>query len=198
PVQFGSLRTAPGDLHYADVSGPDGFPDGIVDGADRVVIGNPFPLWLYGMNVSMSYKGMDLSILAQGTGEVDRLMTGNGQLPFNDERSNALSYWIDRWTPENPSTTLPRLGGANNSQVSSFYVEDASYLRIKNIELGYSLPVSLMRKAGIGKMRLFVSGHNLVTFTKMKNFDPERSATNVGARNAPLYKVVTGGLNFTF
>jgi TonB-linked SusC/RagA family outer membrane protein len=198
PTQFGSLRTAPGDLRYADLGGPDGVPDGIIDGNDRVVIGNPYPLWLYGMNVNLSYKGIDLAILAQGIAEVDRLMTGNGQLPFNDDRSNALTYWTNRWTPENPSTKLPRLGGSNNAEVSSFYVEDASYLRIKNIELGYSLPKSLTNSIGINKVRLFVSGQNLVTFTRMKNFDPERSAGNVGARNAPLYKVFTGGLNFTF
>lgn len=198
PVQFGSPRTAPGDFRYADLSGPNGTPDGVIDAFDRTVIGNPYPLWLYGFNANFNYRGIDLTVVFQGIAEVDRIMTGNGQVAFNDERSNSLALWLDRWIPENPSTTLPRIGGANNAMLSNFYVEDASYLRLKNIELGYTLPNKLLRKIHVNGIRLFVSGQNLITFTPMKNFDPERAATNTNVRNAPLYKVVTGGLNFSF
>jgi len=198
PVQFGSPRTAPGDFRYADLSGPEGIPDGVIDAFDRTVIGNPYPLWLFGLNANFDYKGIDLSVLFQGIADADRIMIGNGQQPFSDERSNALSYWIDRWTPENPSTTLPRIGGANNTILSNFYVEDASYLRLKNIEVGYTLPRTLLQKIRLNGIRLFVSGQNLLTFTNMKNFDPERAANNSAARNAPLYKVITGGLNLSF
>jgi len=198
PVQFGSPRTGPGDFRYADLSGPDGTPDGVIDAFDRTVIGNPYPLWLYGFNANFNYRGIDLTVVFQGIAEVDRVMIGNGQVAFNDERSNSLALWLDRWTPENPSTTLPRIGGANNAMISNFYVKDASYLRLKTIELGYTLPNKLLRKIHVNGIRLFVSGQNLLTFTKMEDFDPERAATNTAVRNAPLYKVVTGGLNFSF
>lgn len=198
PLQFGSPRTAPGDIRYADLSGPDGVPDGVIDAFDRTVIGNPYPRWLYGLNASLNYKGIDLNILMQGIGEVDRIFIGNGQTPLNDERSNGLAYWINRWTPENPSETLPRMGGANNQILSTFYIGDASYLRLKNIELGYTLPKDLLTKMRVNGIRVFVSGQNLLTFTKMDNFDPERAAGNANARNAPIYKAITAGLNVSF
>ena len=74
---------------------------------------------------------LDLNFNFQGVSGVDRLLMGNGNLPINDNRSNVLSYWIDRWTPENPSINLPRIGGQNNDEVSSFYIQDTSYLRLK-------------------------------------------------------------------
>lgn len=198
PVQFGSPRTAPGDIRYADLSGPNGEPDGVVDAFDRTIIGNPYPLWLYGFHGNFSYKGIDLAILLQGVAEVDRILIGNGQQPLNDERSNSLNHWTGRWTPENPSTSLPRMGGANNHVLSTFYIEDASYLRAKNIELGYTLPRTLLEQIHVNGIRFFISGQNLLTFTKMKNFDPERAAGNSAARNVPLYKVITGGINVSF
>lgn len=198
PVQFGSPRTAPGDFRYADLGGPDGTPDGIIDAFDRTVIGNPYPLWLYGLNASADYKGVDLSLLFQGVSDVDRIMISNGQQPFSDERSNALGYWINRWTPENPDAALPRIGGANNTMLSTFYIENASYLRLKNVEVGYTLPRTLLQRIRLNGIRVFVSGQNLITFTKMNNFDPERAVSNSAARNAPLYKVITGGLNLSF
>lgn len=198
PVQFGSPRTAPGDIRYADLSGPNGDPDGVIDAFDRTVIGNPYPRWLYGFNASFAFKGVDLGILVQGIAKVDRIFIGNGQQPMNDERSNALSYWVNRWTPENPSETLPRMGGANNQILSTFYIGDASYLRVKNIELGYTLPQTILEKMRVNGIRVFASGQNLFTFTKMDNFDPERAAGNASARNAPIYKTVTLGLNVSF
>ncbi|TAD85778.1 MAG: TonB-dependent receptor [Bacteroidetes bacterium] len=198
PRQFGSTITAPGDIRYADVSGPAGKPDGIVDANDRVVIGNPYPRWIYGFNASFDFKGFDLNAVFQGVGKLDRILNSNGQLPLEGDRNNALSYWINRWTPTNPSTTLPRLGGINNAQISTFYVEDVSYLRLRNIELGYALPASIGKKIGIQKLRVFVSGQNILTFTKQKNFDPERSAGGATDQLVPIYKVFTTGINLKF
>lgn len=198
PVQFGSKTTAPGDIRYADISGPAGTPDGVIDANDRVVIGNPYPKWIYNFNLNLEYSGFDISAQFQGLGGVDRLLNGNGQLPMVDDRNNVLSYWLNRWTPENPSTELPRLGGNNNQLVSDFYIQDASFLRLKTLEVGYALPAKMMSKLKIQKLRIFLSGQNVLTFTKIKDFDPERSTGLNTDRLTPLYKVFTTGLNLKF
>ena len=197
PVQFGNQNTAPGDLRYDDISGPDGTPDGVIDANDRQVIGNPYPEWVYNVNARMGIAGVDLSILFQGVSNIDRYLDSNGQLPMQDQRNNALSYWINRWTPENPSTELPRLGGQNNSITSDFYIQDASYLRLKNVELGYTLPRGFTRDFGINTLRAYVAGQNLVTWTDFENFDPER-ARGGSARLTPLYKIYSLGINLQF
>lgn len=195
PSQFGNANTGPGDIRYADLSGPDGIPDGIVDAFDRTIIGDPNPELLYNLNGSVSFMNFDLSLLFQGVSGIDRLLMGNGNLPMNDDRSNVLDYWINRWTPENPSANLPRVGGQNNSEVSTFYIQDASYLRLKNIELGYSLPKALIEKLNLQQFRVFVGAQNLLTFTGLEYFDPERGNGRFSNRAAPLYKTFTFGLN---
>ncbi len=198
PRQFGSVRTAPGDFQYADLSGPGGKPDGVIDAFDRTIIGNPFPKMLYNFNGTLNYKNLDMSILFEGVSGIDRLLNDNGQLPFEGDRNNVLTYWIDRWTPTAPSTKLPRVGGQNNQVVSTFYVEDASYLRLKNLEIGYSIPTSFTQKYGISKLRVYLGAQNLLTFTKMKNFDPERARGGNSDQLVPLYKVYTFGVNLKF
>ncbi len=198
PKQFGSNITKPGDIRYADISGPNKAPDGIIDANDRVVIGNPYPRWMYGFTAGFEYSGFDLNAIFQGVNKLDRILNSNGQLPLEGDRNNALSYWINRWTPDKPSTTLPRVGGINNAQFSDFYVEDVSYLRLRNIELGYSLPMDISKRAGIQKLRIFVSGQNLLTFTKLENFDPERASGGSTDQLTPLYKVLTTGINLKF
>jgi TonB-linked SusC/RagA family outer membrane protein len=198
PKQFGSVKTAPGDLKYADLSGPAGVPDGVVDAFDRTVLGNPYPSWTYNFNLGLNYKEFDMSLVMQGVQGLDRLLMDNGQTGMEGDRNNALTYWIDRWTPTNPSTTLPRVGGVNNTVVSDFYINDASYLRLKNIEIGYSLPKSIAGKMGLSTLRVFVSGQNILTITKMKNFDPERQQGSATDQLTPLYKIYSFGLNVKF
>ena len=195
PSQFGNTATAPGDIRYADISGPDGSPDGVVDAFDRTVIGNPYPGWLYNFSGSISYKGFDVNVLLQGVQDIDRLITGNGNFPIADNRSNVLDYWINRWTPENPSEFLPRVGGQNNTVVSTFYLNDASYLRLKNIEIGYTAPIEWTEKIGVRRLRVFVGGQNLLTFTNLEFFDPEGASGGNSNRQAPLYKTLTFGFN---
>jgi len=195
PTQFGNSNTNAGDIKYADISGPEGVPDGVVDADDRTVIGNPNPELLMNFNGSFEYKGFDLNFLFQGVSGVDRLLMGNGNFPMADNRSNALEYWIDRWTPDNPSSSLPRVGGQNNTIVSSFYIQDASYLRLKNLEIGYSIPGKFLDKMNIEKLRFFVGGQNLLTFTGLEYFDPEGANGSQSNRNPPLYKTFTFGLN---
>lgn len=190
PTQFGNALTGPGDLRYADINN-----DGVVDADDRTIIGDPNPELLINFNGSIEYKNFDLNMLFQGVSGVDRLLQGNGNFPMADNRSNALSYWIDRWTPENPSAYLPRVGGQNNTEVSSFYIQDVSYLRLKNLEIGYTIPKTLLEKAKIDKLRVFVGAQNLLTFTGLENFDPEGANGSQSNRNAPLYTTITLGLN---
>jgi TonB-linked SusC/RagA family outer membrane protein len=190
PTQFGSNLTSPGDIRYEDVNN-----DGVVDEDDRTIIGNPNPDWLVNFNATAEYKNFDVNFLFQGVAGVDRLLMGNGNLPMPDNRSNVLEYWINRWTPENPSTSLPRIGGINNDIVSSFYVQDASFLRLKNFEIGYSLPKTFLDKANIDKFRIFVGGQNLLTFTGLEFFDPEGGNGRFSNRNPPLFRTLTFGLN---
>jgi|YelNatPaOPRAMG01_1025707.scaffolds.fasta_scaffold03397_3 TonB-linked SusC/RagA family outer membrane protein len=198
PKQFGSALTAPGDFQYVDVSGPNGKPDGVIDGNDRTVIGNPYPKYTYNLVGGLSYKMLDFNFTFNGVQRVDRLLFSNGQLPMTGDRNNALSYWINRWTPNNPSKTLSRLGGQNDQLASSFYIQDCSYLRLKNVEIGYNFAQGMLKKWGINNLRAYVSGQNILTFTKLKNFDPERQAGAATDQLTPLYKVITFGLNVKF
>jgi TonB-linked SusC/RagA family outer membrane protein len=195
PSQFGNNLTSPGDIRYADVSGPDGIPDGVIDAADRAIIGDPNSDVLINFNGSVEVANFDFNFIFQGVSGVDRLIMGNGNLPIADNRSNVLEYWNNRWTPENPSANLPRIGGQDNTVVSSFYIQDVSFLRLKNIELGYTLPKSISKKMNMEKLRVFIGGQNLVTFTGLQYFDPERANGSQSNRGAPLYKTVTFGLN---
>ncbi|MFK7920639.1 MAG: SusC/RagA family TonB-linked outer membrane protein [Bacteroidia bacterium] len=194
PIHFNG--TGPGDFQYVDFSGPEGEPDGVIDAEDRVIIGNPYPTWTYNMNGFANYRGFDFSFVFQGVQGIDRLMFGNGQTPMTDDRRNVLSYWENRWTAESPSTELPRLGNlGRNDLPSTFYIQDASYLRLKNIELGYTLPENLTQAIGLTQLRVYASGQNILTFSQLENFDPERASGNFNARNFPIYKVFTLGLN---
>src|SRR3546814_6358661 len=104
---------------------------------------------------------------------------------------------ISDWSSDVCSSDL-RMGGANNNVLSSFFIGDASYLRMKNIEIGYTLPRELLEKMRVNGIRVFVSGQNLLTLTKLDDFDPERAAGNSNARNAPIYKAITAGLKVSF
>ncbi len=193
PRQFGNSRTAPGDLQYADLNN-----DGVINEGDRTVIGNPFPKTVYSFNGTIDFKGFDLAATFEGVNDLDRVMNDNGQRVVEDNRNNVLSYLIDRWTPAKPSSIYPRAGGQNNAVVSTFFVEDVSYTRLRNVELGYTLPGKLTNKFGVSKLRFYLGGQNLLTFTKFENFDPERQRGGSTDQNTPLYKVYTFGLNAKF
>ena len=181
------------------MSGPEGKPDGKIDASDRVVLGNSFPRYEYSFNLNTSWKGLDLNVFLQGVGRRQNYISGNAAWAFYapDFVSTAYTWMQDYWTPDNPGATYPRLTDANtnNQQNSGFWLRDGSYLRLKNVQLGYTLPQALTRR--VGSVRVYVSGQNLLTWSRfVKGFDPER--TNQSAEFYPIMRTATVGLNLKF
>jgi hypothetical protein len=210
PVQFGipwSGNTAngpkPGDMKYADISGPDGKPDGKVDAFDRTFLGNAFPRYEYSINLTLGYGNFDLNIFGQGVGKRNNFLSGTGAVPFasSDFAASLLEIHKDYWRPDNQNATFPRLlpsgFGGNNYLLSSQWIRSAAYFRIKNINLGYTLPKQVLNKLKISSVRVFVSASNVITFTKAwDGFDPE--INNANAEFYPLMRTTTAGINVTF
>ncbi|WP_046368733.1 SusC/RagA family TonB-linked outer membrane protein [Flavihumibacter petaseus] len=190
---------APGDIRYADVSGPDGKADGTINSYDMVPLGAPnYPQIVYGFSPSISYKNFELSLLFQGAGQRSLQVTNTAAWAF-DNNKNAPVTVLDYWTEDNPDASYPRMTttpSANNTQTSSFWQQDLSYLRLRTGILGYTLPQHISRKAGMSQINVYVSGQNLFTWTSVKNFDPEIS--NGRGWYFPTQKVVTFGLKLQF
>lgn len=184
----------PGDLKYQDMNG-----DGKITPDDIVEIGNPAtPQLMYGFSPSVSYKGFDLVILFQGAGGRNFYLDASAAWPFVNGAS-ALRDNLDYWTPTNTNAPNPRITTqptANNTAFSSWWIRSGRYLRLKTGELGYTFDGKLLRKVKMQSARLFVSGQNLLTWSPIKNFDPEVSVTN--GEYYPQQKVVSVGLNVTF
>jgi len=180
----------PGDVKYRDIAGRDaegklvGIPDGVVNSDDRTIIGNPYPDFTFGFNNDFRYKNFDLNIFFQGSVGNDVMNITRMELDWMAGKSNATTDALNRWTPTNTNTDVPRASGSNKSEVSSRWVEDGSYVRLKNLSLGYNLPERTLQKLKITKLRIYVSAQNIFTITKYKGFDPETSYrdsnTNVG------------------
>jgi len=200
PFQYGN--TAPGDIRYRDISGPNGVPDNKIDSYDRTILGNYFPRYEYSLNVSAQYKGFDLTVFLQGVGKKDNYLSGTAAQPFysSDFQGTMFDYQKDYWSPENTGAAYPRLTAnsiPNNYVASSFWVRSAAFLRLKNTVLGYTLPTALTEKAKIKSARVYVSGQNLITWTKFfPGFDPEQRDT--GGQFYPIMRTYTVGLNINF
>jgi hypothetical protein len=195
---YTSIAPKPGDLRYTDISGPDGVPDGKIDLTyDRKPVEGSFPKFNYGMNVSATYKGFDLNIFIQGVYGRKTYVTGWGVSPFN-QASAPPTWWVtDAWDGEGTSNSVPHVfvdsGYTPNSQNSTFWLGNSSYLRLKNIQLGYTIPAAWSQKVRIQSLRVYGSADNLVTFTKFfQGLDPERvpNATN-GSNRAAIYPQAT-------
>lgn len=194
---FQNAVTRPGDIRYRDVDG-----NNVIDNNDRVVIGNPIPKYTYTFTAGAEYRGFDLTLFFQGVQGVNSYLTGNLSQPYRNGAGVTRDWLTDSWTPENPTASLPRLTTATNYpqnfQTSSFWIRDASYLRLKNIQLGYSLPAALVRRVGLSRAKVFVNAQNYLTFTKFKFTDPERDLTRSDLIEYPIAKTATVGLNLTF
>ncbi|GAC1516843.1 MAG: TonB-dependent receptor [Gemmatimonadaceae bacterium] len=163
--------TGPGDLRFVDQNG-----DGKIDNADKVPIGNELPRYTFGSTWTASYKGFDASVFWQGVLKVDAYI--EGALAEGPVWENyTTKEWLNHWTPTNPNATMPKPTlrlHINHGPVSSFWVRDASYIKLKNGQIGYTLPQSFAQRRGVRQMRLFVSGQNLLTFSKLAFLlDPE-------------------------
>ena len=191
-TQWGNLQQ--GDLKYEDISGPEDEPDGVINSDDRDIIGNPFPEFSYSFNLGGSFSGFDLYVFFQGVHNVDRWNW------YNTENLGTFTESIlDYWTPENRNAAYWRMGNAsNNTQRSTYYMTDASYLRVKNLEFGYTVPAELSRKIKLEKARIFFSGTNLLTWTDVTEFDPEKPAGDDRNRTYPSTKTYSLGVHLTF
>tara|TARA_R110000787_G_scaffold120553_1_gene231513 strand:+ start:3908 stop:6979 length:3072 start_codon:yes stop_codon:yes gene_type:complete len=164
-------NAAPGDIRFVDQNG-----DGIIDGDDRVNIGDPIPTLTMGLNLSFDYKGFDFNMYAFAS-------LGN-EIVRNYERNQPLTnrsiHYLDRWTGEGTSTSFPRVttGATSNNLFSDFYVEDGSFLRLQNVQFGYTFNEDSLKGTGIDKLRFYFSAANLVTLTKYRGFDPTTSNGN--------------------
>lgn len=205
PLQH--ANTAPGDVRFADLNG-----DGRITGEDRTYIGSPWPDWTFGLNTTVGYRNFGLNIFLQGV---------QGNKIYNFEKSamermsgtnNHFATVENRWTEENPSQTMHRAiqGDPNqNNRISSYWLEDGSYLRIKNVVLSYNLPASTLAALNITRVQIYVSGSNLYTFTRFTGFDPELGlgtaaigGSTIGSGLArgqyPLSRSFNLGINLSF
>nr|WP_314898454.1 TonB-dependent receptor [uncultured Flavobacterium sp.] len=198
PPQYNDVLS-PGDIRYADINGPDGVPDGVVDRYDETIIGGSFaPEIIYGFNGSLKYKNLDFSFLFQGAGRIKQSYGGEGILPFFLGTGPAYEQNLDRWTPDNPNASEPRvlINGSQNRRGSTFWLKDASYLRLKNIEIAYNVPVESLKQNLIKSLRIYVNANNVFTLTKIENFDPENSQGR--GWGYPQLRIWNVGLNVNF
>ncbi len=186
-------RTSPGDIRFKDLNN-----DGVIDDKDRTYLGNPNPTVIFAMNNTFSYKGIDLSIFLQG-------VTGNKIINANRFWSEAMAVaqnqtvaTLNRWTAEGTRNTMPRAvfnDPNKNTRPSDRYVEDGSYLRIKNVTLGYTLPASLTKKVQLTTARFYLTAQNLFTLTNYKGFDPEIGTNGIDNNVYPVTRTISVGIN---
>ncbi|MEL6535687.1 MAG: TonB-dependent receptor [Bacteroidota bacterium] len=170
---------------------------------DRTIIGNPYPTLIYRLDIRAEYKGFDLTVFASGSEGNDVV---NASMGYGFQFSNRTTRVLDAWSIENPNSNVMRPSAleVTNHEFSDYYIEDGSYLRLRNVTLGYSLPASLLERAKIANLRVYVSGNNLVTFTQYSGYDPEIGANNspldVGVDRGfyPLARSFTGGVTVSF
>ena len=193
-----------GDVVFVDVN-----DDKILSDLDKTIIGKPLPDFYYGFNVGFEFKGLDFAAIFEGTYGNDIF---NAMRYFTYDLGDVTNKSVDvlnYWTPTNTNTTIPRLNGKDkndNKRISDLYVEDGSYLRLKTLQLGYTIPQSISSKVYMSSLRVFITGQNLLTFTKYSGSDPEIgqiTSTNPLSRGVdigtyPQAQTLTAGINITF
>jgi TonB-linked SusC/RagA family outer membrane protein len=198
-----SNAARPGYIKYKKIYEGEGVDPKLIDSRDQVYLGDPFPHYEYGVNINLAYKNFDLTTFIQGVGERSTFMSGVGLKPFANG-SNLFRHQLDYWTPENPSAAYPILvpeaNSADNFVRSDKWVKDGSYMRLKNVVLGYNFPNSILKKANFSNLRVYISGQNLFTKSNFyKGYDPEVSYSgSVGGEFYPVMQTYTLGVDFKF
>ena len=187
----------PGDVRYKDLN-----DDGVINTDDRKVIGFPdYPEYNFSLSGGFDFKGFDFSMMWNGVTNVSRMVNDTWQTAFGETADRGLLLWLyeNSWTPETAETAkAPRIsfsGRINNTMSSSLWLRDASYIRLKNLEIGYSFSAAALKRIGISRMRVSASGYDLMTFDKIKYFDPEGRTSRP---DYPLVKIFNLGLNVNF
>jgi hypothetical protein len=209
-ASYDNRKAQPGDVKIRDVNG-----DGIINVEDKTYIGSPHPDLTYGVNLELEYKGFDLSIFGQGVYGNEIFMATLYYLQSGDGYWNVLNSSMDYWKGEGDDTNVPVIPGSveQNKRISDRYIRDGSYFRIKNIQLGYTLPDQLTEKIGFENIRIYATGQNLLSFHNYEGFDPEigvgnnqggditqRGLLDIGIDRGmyPLAKTISFGINMTF
>lgn len=197
---FQNAGTAPGDIKFRDLNG-----DGVINDDDRTFIGNPTPNFTYGITAGASYKNFDLSLFLQGVQGNDIF---NAVIRYDFSTTNRLASRLGYWNGQGSTNTEPRLTASDpnqNARISDRFVDDGSYLRLKNLQIGYTLPASALSKVKVSKLRVYIAAQNLFTITKYKGLDPEIGAGADGVLDLgidrgfyPQARMFITGLSVTF
>ncbi|MEH0153277.1 TonB-dependent receptor [Limibacter armeniacum] len=196
-VKDGNLiqpKAQPGDVKFVDLNN-----DGVIDGNDRTYLGSATPDFFYGINASASYENFDFQMFISGVQGAEAVNPLRYHIDYSLEGENMPLYRVENhWTEANPERNGPRFSADNpnqNERYSDLYVEDASYIRLKTVQLGYTLPASLKEKMGISKLRIFVAADNLLTFTNYTGLDPEIGELVQSASSSDPIPTLTYGVD---
>lgn len=195
-----SGQWAPGDVKYEDLNGDKKINIGdntLTNPGDRKIIGNNTPRYAFGITYGADYKGFDFEMFWQGIGKRDYAAGGQAFWGFTSEWDTPLKNALDYWTTNNTNAyyARPNWNNGGNRQTCTRYLQNARYMRLKNVTLGYTLPRSILSRYGIGRLRFFVEGENLITFTSLADiYDPE----TLSNMTYPINKKISVGLNLTF
>ncbi len=205
PTQPFPFLASAGGIKFLDISGPEGVPDGIVDSSyDRTIIGQPFPITTYGFTFTGGYKNLDFHFLLQGEGGRKDMVNIDHFFPLDNNGNIQREAFDKRWTQANPDpkAKYPKLiimsTDFYRENKVDYWFRDATFLRLKNAQIGYSLPKEIVNKISLNRLRIYITGENLFTLTNYyKNWDPEMS-TGGARRFYPLTKLYTVGVNIDF
>ncbi|GHT04983.1 SusC/RagA family TonB-linked outer membrane protein [Bacteroidia bacterium] len=193
-----SYTFKPGDIRYVDTN-----EDGKINADDRVLCNSTNPVYIFGLNTTVGYKDFDLGLQFSGAAKMARIFTEEAFGDFRGDATHPSTAWLDAWTPENTNASMPRVYNARRSNNdpqairSTFWLQNTSFLRLKNLQLGYNVPAPCLAKAGVGKLRVYYSVENLFTVDNMPiNIDPEIASAR--SSSYPLIRTHSLGVNLTF
>jgi len=195
---FQHPNMAPGDIKYRDLNN-----DGVINLQDQTLVGRSIPKYTYGFTLDLDYSGFDLKAFIQGVGDIDMYPSQNIAWPHHNGAGILKDFFYNSWTSENPGAKYPRLflprrGTQWNAQNSTFWLKDASYLRLKNLQIGYTISSQLLNRINISKLRVYLNGQNLFTISEWKVTDPEREISNLQPYEYPGLKIFSLGLSANF